>query len=92
MNPQINRRNFLRITSTSVGGLMATAWLPEVAATKASSEGSWVRNAMSLFVRVEPDNRVYIGARGPEIGQGVRTSLPMLIAEELDAGALTVTG
>jgi isoquinoline 1-oxidoreductase beta subunit len=36
------------------------------------------------FVRVERDNRVVIGARGCEIGQGVITALPMLVAEELD--------
>ena len=36
------------------------------------------------FVRIERDNRVVIGARGCEIGQGVMTALPMLIAEELD--------
>ena len=36
------------------------------------------------FVRIERDNRIVIGARGCEIGQGVMTSLPMLIAEELD--------
>ena len=36
------------------------------------------------FVRVERDNRIVIGARGCEVGQGVITSLPMLIAEELD--------
>jgi isoquinoline 1-oxidoreductase beta subunit len=36
------------------------------------------------FVRIERDNRIVIGARGCEIGQGVMTALPMLIAEELD--------
>ncbi len=36
------------------------------------------------FVRIERDNRIVIGARGCEIGQGVKTSLPMMVAEELD--------
>ena len=36
------------------------------------------------FVRIERDNRIVIGARGCETGQGVITALPMLIAEELD--------
>ncbi|MEP7042430.1 MAG: molybdopterin cofactor-binding domain-containing protein [Dokdonella sp.] len=36
------------------------------------------------FIRIERDNRIVIGARGCEIGQGVMTALPMLIAEELD--------
>jgi len=39
---------------------------------------------LSPFVLIERDNRVVIGARGCETGQGVITSLPMLIAEELD--------
>jgi isoquinoline 1-oxidoreductase beta subunit len=36
------------------------------------------------FLRIERDNRIVIGARGCEVGQGVMTALPMLIAEELD--------
>ena len=39
---------------------------------------------LGAFVRIHPDNSIIIGARGCEIGQGVVTSLPMLIAEELD--------
>ncbi|MBL8300520.1 MAG: xanthine dehydrogenase family protein molybdopterin-binding subunit [Rhodanobacteraceae bacterium] len=41
--------------------------------------------SLGAFVRIERNNRIVIGARGCEIGQGVITSLPMLIAEELDA-------
>ena len=84
MNGAISRRNFLRITTTSLGGLMASGWLQSISAKPVSDEPAWLRNAANLFVRVEPDERVFIGSRGPEIGQGVRTSLPMLIAEELD--------
>ena len=49
------------------------------------------RHPLGVFIRIEPDNRIVIGARGAEIGQGVKTSLPMLIAEELDADWAQVT-
>ena len=39
---------------------------------------------IGFFVEIQPDNRVVIGVAQPEIGQGVRTSMPMLVAEELD--------
>ena len=39
---------------------------------------------LGVFIRIEPDNTIVIGALGCEIGQGVRTSLPMLVAEELE--------
>ncbi len=51
---------------------------PRLRATAASA-------TLGYFVRIEPDGTTVIGARGCEIGQGVKTSLPMLIAEELDA-------
>ena len=90
MSSATSRRDFLRITSTTLGGLMVTGWLPDVVAAGPREPG-WLRKAGPLFVRVEPDNSVFIGARGPEIGQGVRTSLPMLIAEELDVSWDQVT-
>src|SRR6187431_566990 len=80
-----SRRQFLEITVLGGGGLLASFALPEIALAAGDVRSESPRSAsLGAFVRIHPDNTIIIGARGCEIGQGVRTSLPMLIAEELD--------
>jgi len=80
-----SRRQFLEITALSGGGLLASVALPGVVrAVIGDSSANSRFHSLGAFVRIHSDNTIVIGARGCEIGQGVRTSLPMLIAEELD--------
>ncbi|MEO7200108.1 MAG: molybdopterin cofactor-binding domain-containing protein, partial [Dokdonella sp.] len=78
------RRRFLQISLTASGALLVGWRSADAVAPMQSSEllGDDV-TALTDFVMIERDNRVVIGARGCEVGQGVLTSLPMLIAEEL---------
>ena len=79
----VDRRSFLRVTAVAGGGLMLGAWLAPLDAGEAPSPSApdFVPNA---YIRMTPDGIVTIIAKNPEIGQGVKTMLPMLIAEELD--------
>src|SRR6187200_1557295 len=80
-----SRRQFLEITALGGGGLLASFALPQLALAAGNERPASSRFvSLGVFVRIHPDNTIIIGARGCEIGQGVRTSLPMLIAEELD--------
>jgi isoquinoline 1-oxidoreductase beta subunit len=79
------RRRFLAVSLSASGALlvgirMARAQDSDVPAELLGDD----LTQLGPFVRIERDNRVVIGARGCEIGQGVMTALPMLIAEELD--------
>jgi len=81
----LTRRSFLRLTALAGGGLMASTYLEPVAGLLAQGPGggpapTFMANA---FVRITADNVVTIMAKNPEIGQGIKTALPMLIAEEL---------
>lgn len=80
------RREFLLVSSTALGGLVV-GWSP----TPVSAGRRQAAGQLTAFVRIEPSNRIVIGARATEIGQGVKTSLPMLIAEELDVPWAMVT-
>ena len=81
-----SRRGFLKASAVAGGGLLLHAVLPSIARAAASTVGKGTEAAsLNAYVRIAPDGIVTIVAKNPEIGQGVKTMLPMLIAEELDA-------
>lgn len=78
-----SRRRFLAVSLATSGALML-GWRSDVAFGESARMGDEAQ-PLGPFLRIERDNRIIIGARNPDSGQGVKTSLPMLIAEELDA-------
>ena len=76
MTTGMDRRSFLKVTALAGGGMMlGVCHVAEAAA---------VTFAPNAFVRIEASGAVTIVARNPEGGQGIKTALPMLIAEELE--------
>ncbi len=83
----VNRRSFLRVTALAGGGVMLGLAIKPKASAQFGPAAPPVPNN---FIRIDPDGTVTIMAKDPEVGQGVKTMLPMLIAEELDADWKTV--
>ena len=84
-----SRRDFLRFTGVAGGGLVLGLYFKSTA----SGEAAELVNASvtaakdftpNAFIRISPQGVITIMSKQPEIGQGVKTSLPMIIAEELD--------
>jgi isoquinoline 1-oxidoreductase subunit beta len=79
------RRNFLKVSLAAGGGMLLTATLSALAKAATLGVAGPDTVALNAYLRIAPDGRVTITAKNPEVGQGVKMMLPMLIAEELDA-------
>ena len=80
---RVNRREFLTVGLSAVGGLVIGTRLP--LPSPAAGRGRRAAYAPNAFVRVEPNGDVVVVVPRPEMGQGSRTVIAMLVAEELEA-------
>jgi isoquinoline 1-oxidoreductase beta subunit len=86
----LTRREFLKVSALAGGGLLLSVHLPGLSRTEREGEPAAVF-APNAFVRIGTDGTVTIEVARSEMGQGVMTALPMLVAEELDVGLDQVT-
>lgn len=81
----IDRRNFLRVSSIAGGGLLLGLYATRAEADAATPEHTEADTfTPNAFIRITAAGVVTIVAKNPEAGQGMKTTLPMLIAEELE--------
>ena len=81
--PMLERRSFLKISLLAGGGVMFGLTTERQAAAQGRGAPAPPIDPHN-FIKVSPDGTVTILAKNPEVGQGVKTMLPMLIADELD--------
>ena len=83
---KLTRREFIQVTAAAGGGMIVAVHLPGALAQTAEAESF----SPNVFIEIQPDNRITIMSKNPEIGQGIKTMLPMLVAEELEVDFASV--
>ncbi len=83
-NPQfsVSRRSFIKVSAVAGGGLLLG-----FSSVNAAASTPGLNEALSFnpFILISPDGSITIYSPNPEVGQGVKTAMPMIVAEELDA-------
>ncbi|MHA7128793.1 xanthine dehydrogenase family protein molybdopterin-binding subunit [Algoriphagus namhaensis] len=85
LNKEMNRRNFLKVSAASGTGLLiGFNWL--TGCTPSTPEMSIPKDwtDINAFIKIADNGLVTIFSPNPEIGQNVKTAMPMIVAEELD--------
>lgn len=81
----VDRRTVLKASLLAGGGLALEVLIPlPASALKAGEQAQAGPAQLSAFVSIASDGTVTIMSKNPEIGQGIKTSLPMIVADELD--------
>lgn len=90
----LDRRSFLKASLMSGGGMMLTvSWLSSFTSADEAQGLNLPEQGIQLngYIQIMADNRIKLICPNPEFGQNVMTSLPMIVAEELDVEWKNVT-
>jgi isoquinoline 1-oxidoreductase beta subunit len=88
---QLDRRRFLKVSATVAGGIAIQVTLGQPALLHSTTHSARAPAILNAYVRIEPDSSVILIMPKVEMGQGTFTSLPMLIAEELEVDLASVS-
>lgn len=80
-----SRRSFLRISATAAGGLVVSLYFDLPLPAQEAGQPKPKVYPPDAFVHIKPDGKIVIQVNRLEFGQGVQTSLPMILADEMDA-------
>ncbi len=82
----LNRRSFLSISAAAAGGLLVSLYLDLPATAQEGNQAPPPKvYPPDAFVHIRPDGKILITVNRLEFGQGVQTSLPMILTDEMDA-------
>jgi isoquinoline 1-oxidoreductase beta subunit len=92
-SPVVDRRQFIKVSALAGGGLLVGTYLRfgESVAYAATTTATAENFAPNAFINIAPSGAVSIIAPNSEMGQGIKTGLPMIVAEELDVAWQDVT-
>src|SRR5437868_5923470 len=83
----LSRRRFLAISVSAAGGLMIGGFIPDMAQAMGVADAPWdgtvTGEEINAWILIEPDDSVIIRVAQSEMGEGIFTALPMIVAEEL---------
>jgi isoquinoline 1-oxidoreductase beta subunit len=82
---EMKRREFLKAGAALGGGLLISLYVPEFVPAARAADSAAKPVALNAFVRIGTDESVTVISNHSEMGQGIYTSLPMLLNEELEA-------
>jgi isoquinoline 1-oxidoreductase subunit beta len=90
---ELDRRSFLQVTALAGGGVLIGMYTPAFAQQGGRGGGPAIPWSLepNTYITVHPDNTFTILAKNPETGQGIRTALPQIIADEFDVDWNQVT-
>ncbi|MFP6817456.1 MAG: molybdopterin cofactor-binding domain-containing protein, partial [Pseudomonadales bacterium] len=82
---RMDRRSFFKVTGIAGGGFVLASIMPRALAGDEDVEPLVASSELNAFVEVSSDGKIRIYFSNSEMGQGIKTALPMIIAEEMGA-------